>query len=313
MSLPSYTFVIPTYKRPDVLEECLRHIAELDNSQGRVDVIVIDNGEQEHCRDVGMKFSGRLQLDYQVNERNLGPGGSLNKGLALAQGDRIIVSNDDAMVPSGFLNRCDEIFASDSRIGCIGFRAIEDGYHDDGKEIGSIDPAGRVLGNFSRPTETLLDVDHVYGFCYGLTRQALEQAGPFDRILLAQPYASGNRIETDHCLEIRRAGFRIVYDGQTGVRHMAKPRLDINERSLKWRLNEIRNTLYLFLKHFGWSGKRAMALRYALLHDLGIRSALLNPNRDNWAYFFTGLRGRSSAVWHWLKWKTGAHRWGASG
>jgi len=303
-----YSFVIPTYKRPDVLEQCLEHIAELGYDRDRINVFVIDNGETEHTADVGKAFEHRLNLSYIVNEKNLGPGGSLNKGLELADGDRIIIANDDALIPKEFLQRCDVVFEMDPAIGCIGFRAIEDGYEDDGGPIGVVGPNGNVAGNFSRTTDEPVDVDHVYGFCYAITRTALESAGPFDETLLARPYASGNRIETDHCLEMRRFGYRVVYDGQTGVRHLAKPRLDINERSLRWRLNDIRNTLYLLLKHYGWFGRGALSLRYALLHDLGLRSACFRPTQQNLAYFLTGVRGRLSAAVHWLRYRCSRSR-----
>jgi hypothetical protein len=89
-----------------------------------------------------------------------------------------------------------------------------------------------------------------------------------------------------------------VYDPTTAVVHLAKPRTDIAERSLKWRVNDVRNTLYLFLKHFGPLGRSGVAARYFFLYDLGIRSALLRPTRKNWAYFLTGVKARASAVYH---------------
>jgi GT2 family glycosyltransferase len=301
---PNYSFVIPTYKRPDVLAQCLQHIADLDYDQNQIEVWVIDNGEAHHCKNVGMQFVDRIDLRYVVNPKNLGPVGSLNKGLSLSRGKRVIVSNDDALVPKNFLLRCDEVFTSDETIGCIGFRAIEQGYQDDGGCIGQIDGNGRVLGNFTRPTDRLIDVEHIYGFCYAVTRTALLATGPLDIPLLSRSYASGNRYETDQCMVIGKAGFRVVYDGTTGIVHLAKPRQDIGERSPKWRLNEIRNTGYLLLKHYGFAGRYMLSLRYLLLHDLGLRSACLRPSVVNWKYFWIGVRGRISSLYHYAKYLT---------
>ena len=112
-------------------------------------------------------------------------------------------------------------------------------------------------------------------------RSLFRRAGLNDRTLLAQPYSSGNRIETDHCLSIREAGLKVMYHpGMTAV-HLAKPRPDMSERSPRWQRNEIRNTIYLFLKHFGLFGRRGLAMRYGLLHDLGVRSAMLKPTWKN--------------------------------
>ena len=136
-----------------------------------------------------------------------------------------------------------------------------------------------------------IDVEHLYGFCYFFTRRSLELTGLNDRTLLAKPYSSGNRIETDHCLMIRRAGLRVVYDPRMTAIHLAKPRPDMSEASLAWHRNGIRNTLYLFLKHFGVFGKRGAALRLTFLAPLGLRSALLRPSRANLAYLVNAIAG----------------------
>ena len=246
-----YSFVIPTYKRPDVLEQCLESIASLSYPMEKIEVIVVDNGGDDHSRWISERFAQRMNIRHFVNERNLGPGGSLNKGLEVSQGDLVVISNDDVILPPEVLRRADMVFV-DPSIGCLGFRAIENGYHDDGRGIGEIGLVGNVSGNFSRMTDEIVDVEHIYGFFYVVSRQALDATGLFDTVLLAKPYASGNRIETDQCLSIRQSGYRVVYDGTVGIIHQAKPRLDIAERSLKWRLNDIRNTAYLFLKHYGF-------------------------------------------------------------
>jgi GT2 family glycosyltransferase len=209
--------------------------------------------------------------------------------------------NDDALIDPDFLTRLDALFAGDPRIGVVGVRAIEDQYVNLPGGIGEIDRrSGEVVGNFNRETDRPIDVDHVYGFCYAYTREVMTRGGRHDETQLAKDFSSGNRIETDQCLTAKRLGFRVIYDGRIAVRHLAKPRADMSERSLRWKLNHTRNTLYLFLKHYGPFGNRGLSLRFAM-KDLGIRSALRNPTKANWAYFGTGLRARISAVWHWLK------------
>ena len=95
----------------------------------------------------------------------------------------------------------------------MGCRAIEQGY----AELGHGDRPhrasdGEVVGNFDVDCGEPIEVEHVYGFCYVFTREAVRRAGLNDRTLLAQPYSSGNRIETDHCLSIRDAGLKVVYN-----------------------------------------------------------------------------------------------------
>jgi GT2 family glycosyltransferase len=297
---PRYSILVPTYRRADVLGECLACLAALDYPADRVEVRVYDNGSPHDSRAVVEGFRGRVpNLTYTLNEPGHGLGYSLARGARECTGDRIVELNDDALVPSHFLSRLDAVYASDPAIGVVGVRAVEDGYAAGGEGIGTIDArSGEVIGNFNRETRGPVDVDHVYGFCYAYTRALLTRGGTHDRILLARDYSSGNRLETDHCLTAKRLGFRVVYDGSLAVRHLAKPRGDMSERSPRWKLNHTRNTLYLYLKHYGPFGRRCLAPRFALLTDVGIVSAVKHPTRANWAYFWNGLKARASAVYH---------------
>ncbi|TWU44338.1 Glycosyl transferase family 2 [Novipirellula aureliae] len=296
-----WTIVLPTYRRPETLRLALEHIAESIDDPTSYEVLIYDNGIPESSQFVAAAFDESLPFRYTINRSGHGLGYSLCRGASEARGVWVLEVNDDALVPPNIFVRLESILTSDARIGVVGLRAVEDDYVDDEREIGVISKDGTVHGNFIRDTDGPIDVEHVYGFCYAYRRELLERGGGHDAILLAQDYSSGNRIETDHCLTAKKLGYRVVYDGSIAVKHLAKPRGDMNERSLKWKLNHTRNTLYLFLKHFGWFGRDGIAFRFCFLKDLGLRSALLHPSRDNWAYFLTGMRARGSAVFHWLR------------
>ena len=65
--------------------------------------------------------------------------------------------------------------------------------------------------------------------------------------------------------------------------------------------NAIRNTIYLYLKHFGPFGRGGAALRLTFLAHIGLVSLLRRPTAANIKYFVHGLGSRTSAYWHWLK------------
>jgi GT2 family glycosyltransferase len=302
---PAYSIVIPTYRRPDMLAECLAAVCALEYPLDCLEVIVVDNGGVQNSRAAAAPYASRVPLRYLVNRQNRGYGYSVNRGIAEATGAAIMLLNDDARPAADLLRECDRLLAKDREIGCVGCRAIEQEYSNFGEGIGRIDSSGEVVGNFNVDCGSPIEVEHVYGFCYVFTRRALELAGLNDRTLLARPYSSGNRIETDHCLNIRRAGLKVVYNPRMVARHLAKPRPDMSEISLAWKRNAIRNTIYLYLKHYGLFGKGAAALRLTLLADVGLLSALRKPTRANVAYFLSGLRARGSAYWHYLLFMVG--------
>ena len=303
---PAYSIVIPTYRRGDSLAECLDSVCALDYAKDRIDVVIIDNGGSENTQAAAEPFRNRLAIKYLVNAKNGGYGFSVNRGIVESSGDRILLLNDDARPMPDVLKKCDELIAGDPRIGCVGFRAIEAGYLRLGTEIGKISNSGEVVANFDIDCGSPIEVEHVYGFCYIFTREAVRRAGLNDRTLLAQPYSSGNRIETDHCLSIRRAGLKVVYHPGMAAVHLAKPRPDMSEVSPRWHRNSIRNTIYLYLKHFGPFGKGGAALRLTFLVDVGVISMLRRPTRANIAYFMHGVGSRTSAYWHWIKYLAGA-------
>lgn len=304
VSAPRYSVAIPTYNRPDVLEQCLESIAALDYPLEQIEVVIVDNGGQQQTRDVVQRFEHILKLSHYVNDVNRGLGYSLNRSFRLSNGQRIVSMNDDVLLPASYMRDLDSTFDRDPQIGCVGCRAIEAGYVRCGSGVGHISPDGQVVGNFDEGGNEPVEVEHVYGFCYAFTREALEQAGPCDETLLAQPYSSGNRIETDHCLTIRKLGLKVIYNPRIAAQHLAKPRGDISERSLAWKRDDIRNTLYLFLKHYGLFGRNCVALRFAF-RDVGIRSALLRPSLRNWLYVANGARARASAIGHYCRYLLG--------
>jgi glycosyltransferase involved in cell wall biosynthesis len=292
---------LPTYRRQEVLKKALEHIQNQTIDLQDLEVLIYDNGSTDDSRNIAEAFSQKLRLTYCLNEPGHGLGYSLSRGSAEASGEIVIELNDDALISSDFIERITEVFETDPKIGIIGVRAIEQEYESDSRPIGVIDVKTlEVVGNFDQPTSGPIDVEHVYGFCYAYRRELRRSGAVHDSVLLARDYSSGNRIETDQCLTARSLGYRVVYDGSIEVVHLAKPRPDFDERSLKWKLNHWRNTLYLFLKHFGLFGRNSIAIRFAL-QDVGALSLLRRPNKTNWMYFWVGTKARTSAVWHWAK------------
>jgi GT2 family glycosyltransferase len=302
---PVYSIVIPTFRRPDSLAECLESVCALDYPKDRLEVVIIDNGgEAENSQAAAEPFRGRLQLRYLINRQNRGYGFSVNRGIVESAGDRILLLNDDARPMTDVLKKCDAVLA-DAAVGCVGFRAIEKGYIRTGTEIGRLSSRGEVVANFDVDCGKPIEVEHVYGFCYVFTRESVRRAGLNDLTLLAKPYSSGNRIETDHCLSIRERGLKVIYHPGMTAEHLAKPRPDMSEVSPRWRRNAIRNTTYLYLKHFGPFGKGGAALYLTFVWDVGLLSMLKRPNGANVRYFLHGLGSRTSAWWHWIKYLMG--------
>jgi GT2 family glycosyltransferase len=297
------SFVVATYRRTEVLAKCLEAICAQQVPEGvSYKVRVYDNGAPETAESTVRPFTESHAVEYISNGVGHGIGYSLKRGARESQGEVVVEMNDDAIVPQGFIERIADAFRNNPRLGILGFRADEKGYRDIPGGIGQIDSRRMLLiGNFCRSTPGPIPVEHIYGFCYAWRREILNEGLGHDLTLLTRDFSNGSRLETDHSLTVLRGGWKVLYDGSVTVKHLAMPRGDINELSTRWRINDIRNTLYLYLKHFGLFGRGAIALRYGLLFNHGILSALRQPTTANWLFFLAGLRGRTSAVYFYLK------------
>lgn len=307
MSTPRYSVLMPTFRRGDLLAECLECVCALDYPLDELEVIIVDNGGAQHTRAAAEPYMQRLKIRYLVNAVNRGFGFSVNRAMVESTGDRLWLLTDDVRPHPDLLRECDDLLARDPLIGYVGCRAIEQGYQRVGEGIGRIADTGDVIGNFDIDCREPVEVEHIYGFSSVFTREALNRAGVYDQTLLSRRYSSGDRTETDHCLSVREHGLKVVYHPRMAAVHLAKPRPDMSEVSLRWKLNSIRNTLYLYLKHYGLFGKGGAALKLTFLVDVGALSMLRRPSATNIAYFLTGLRARASAYAHALLFKFGRH------
>src|SRR5262249_9795309 len=158
--------IIPTFRRGDQLAECLDSVSALDYPRDAIEVIVVDNGGAEHTRAAALPFMDRLRIRYLVNVENLGYGFSVNRGIVESVGDRIMLLNDDARPFPDLLTECERLLSTDPAIGCIGCRAIEEGFQTWGTDIGKVLDSGVLIGNFVIDCGEPVEVEHVYGFCY---------------------------------------------------------------------------------------------------------------------------------------------------
>lgn len=295
-----WSIVIPTRCREQTLFRCLKHLEVSDLPIDFSEILIYDNGATDPSRRVVTPFMGRLPIRYTVNEPGHGFGYSVVKGAADSRGIYVLELNDDALIPPDFFQRMQSTFESDATVGVIGVCADEDGYELLGDRIGWVDSrACEIVANFSIPTEDIREVEHVYGFCFAYRKKLVDMGVGHDVVLLSKDYSNGNRIETDQCLSAKSVGFRVVYDGTIEVKHLAQPRTDLDEKSSRWRINYTRNTLYLYLKHFGVFGRNAIATRFFLCKNTGLKSLLLSPSLSNLQYFYEAMWSRCSAFYHW--------------
>jgi len=113
MSSYDLTVSIPTYKRPELLKECLAHIKPAEGQ--KIEVIVGNNDvEKPYLREDFDQFDFDLRIVN--NEENLGQHRSMNKMLSEARGEFFTWIADDDYHATDFFKSLELIKSSNSKI-----------------------------------------------------------------------------------------------------------------------------------------------------------------------------------------------------
>jgi len=213
--------LIPSFKRPEMLDRCLRSLV----AQGRPpdEVIVVWQGDDSATREATRSFAGATPFELKVlHLPKPGIVPAENLALSVAIGEVIFLIDDDAVAPPNWIERHLAHYA-DPRVGAVGGPA--NNHRLDGTPfpkrgldvIGRVRWYGKCDGNmYDHPdhwkSRQVREVDHLVGYNLSFRRSALER---FDDRL--RPY--WQRFELDACLQIKARGFRVLFDFGNRVDH----------------------------------------------------------------------------------------------
>ncbi len=96
--------IIPTYNRPDILQECLERLFEQNISPSEYEIIVVDDGSKPATRDLVKLMEGSAPCKFTyLYQENSGQGVARNRGIRQASGEVVLLIGDDILVNKDFL------------------------------------------------------------------------------------------------------------------------------------------------------------------------------------------------------------------
>jgi GT2 family glycosyltransferase len=101
-SLPIFSIVVPTYRRPGSLAVCLETIAALDYPRDRFEVIVVQDGDDAEALGRMAEIHDRIDLTI-LTQAHAGPATARNTGAARARGSYLAFTDDDCRPEAGWL------------------------------------------------------------------------------------------------------------------------------------------------------------------------------------------------------------------
>jgi glycosyltransferase involved in cell wall biosynthesis len=204
--IPDVSVVVPTYRRPAMLERCVRALAEQAYDPARYEIIVCDDGPDEATRACVQRLAASYaqsgpKIHYVPVTGSQGPAGARNAGWRASLARRIAFTDDDTIPdPQWLVN---------------GVRAL-----DEGADAVS----GRIVVPLpDHPTDYELDAAGLANAEFATanafaTRAALERTGGFDA-----RFTSAWREDSDLQFALMRAGFGIARAEDAMVLHPVRP------------------------------------------------------------------------------------------
>ena len=99
--------VIPTFRRPDLLQRCLEPLLKQSLPADRYEIIVVDDGQTEDTRVLVETFAAGTQghplVRYLRPEGTRGPAAARNRGWRAAQGEVVAFTDDDTVPDTHWL------------------------------------------------------------------------------------------------------------------------------------------------------------------------------------------------------------------
>jgi GT2 family glycosyltransferase len=204
--LPFFSIIIPTYGRPDRLQECLQAIARSSYARDRFEVIVVDDGSPQPQDEVAAKFETQLDLKL-LRQENAGPATARNTGAAQAQGEFLTFTDDDCAPAPDYLQKLAECFAQTPASLVVG------------KTINTL-----TDNPYSSASQMLIDYIYAYFNAqqprffasnnFAVTKALFHRIGGFDT---TYPLAAAE--DRDFCERWRFHGYPMIYAPEAYIYH----------------------------------------------------------------------------------------------
>jgi GT2 family glycosyltransferase len=211
---PKVSILLVLFNQAHLTLLCLKSLAEHIDVQ--TEIIIVDNNSTDQSQDMMMQIKGAT---YIRNEDNTGFVHAVNKAASVAKGDYLLLLNNDALLLPGSLKSALSVFETERNVGAVGgrIRLLDGSLQEAGSIIwqdGSCLGYGR--GKHPESPEFMFrrEVDYCSGAFLMIPRNLFEKLNGLDT-----DYAPAYYEESDFCIRLKKAGYRIIYEPGAEIIH----------------------------------------------------------------------------------------------
>ncbi len=215
-----YSIIIPVFNKAHFTRHCLDTLRPTIQDAGDGEIIVVDNASSDETQELLAQYSW---IRVIRNEVNLGFAKANNQGARAAQGEFLVLLNNDTEGVKGWLRAMLET-AGDPNVGAVGAKLL---YADRRVQHGGVVVGGQFLHrqSFAPFHHNYLVSEHepdvckeqdfqaVTGACLVTPRELYAELGGLD-----EGYWNGYE-DVDYCFKIRKRGLRVVYQPRATLFH----------------------------------------------------------------------------------------------
>jgi GT2 family glycosyltransferase len=237
---PKATIVVVTWKNPELCDACLSAIRR-STPFPALELIVVDNGSGDGTLAMlQRRAAADPALTVIANAENRGFARGTNQGLSRAEGDYVVMLNDDTVPAPGWLSRLVAHLEAEPRLGLVCPVTNEIGNHArvqvSYRTLTEMEAfaAERARDHAGKRRET----DTIALFCAAGRREELARLGFVD-----ERYEIGMFEDDDLSLALRRAGLGLSIADDAFVHHVGQAsfsRLSDAEYLAVWEANRRR-------------------------------------------------------------------------
>lgn len=210
------SIIVVTHNNLRYTQECLR--AVLEHTTVPYELLIIDNGSSDETQQWLSKFCRQhAQCRSIFNTSNLGFPKAVNQGLRMANGDNVVLLNNDVVVTDGWLEGLLQVAQNYENVGLVGPMTNEiSGAQKDRTAwyvtLEHMKHHASVTRELYR--NVVYEAVRVRFFCVLITKKALKLCGGLD-----ERFTPGNCEDDDYCLRVQRAGLTIYIARDVFVHH----------------------------------------------------------------------------------------------